>query len=169
MASNKSSALKVGDLIEVSIEKVAHGGHFIARHNGAVIFVRHAIPEEKCIVEITSTGSSFNRGDVVEVINQSEHRVIAPCVFAHRAGCGGCDFQHIDPLYQRILKSDVIKEQFERIAKRILKLKLKRSVIHLDGVPVPLQLQTQTENWDSTNQDLIRLFRLQIVLFVLIL
>ncbi|MFM1844546.1 MAG: hypothetical protein RLZ78_626, partial [Actinomycetota bacterium] len=36
MATNKSSALKIGDLIEVHIEKVAHGGHFIARHNGAV-------------------------------------------------------------------------------------------------------------------------------------
>ena len=117
MASNKSSALKIGDLIELSIEKVAHGGHFIARHNGAVIFVRHAIPGEQCTIEITSTGSSFNRADVVSVSNPSEFRVEAPCQFAHRLGCGGCDFQHIDPAYQRRLKSDVITEQFSRIAK----------------------------------------------------
>ncbi|CAN1512466.1 AdoMet_MTases domain containing protein [Candidatus Nanopelagicaceae bacterium] len=117
MASNKSSTLKTGDLIEVTIEKVAHGGHFIARHEGAVIFVRHAIPGERCTIEVTSTGSSFNRADVVEVHEKSEHRVEAPCRFAHRAGCGGCDFQHIDPAYQRALKSDVIKEQFSRIAK----------------------------------------------------
>ena len=117
MASNKSSTLKTGDLIEVTIEKVAHGGHFIARHDGAVIFVRHAIPGERCTIEVTSTGSSFNRGDVVEVHGASEHRVEAPCRYAHRAGCGGCDFQHIDPAYQRTLKADVIKEQFSRIAK----------------------------------------------------
>ena len=117
MASNKSSALKIGDLIELSIEKVAHGGHFIARHNGAVIFVRHAIPGEQCTIEITSTGSSFNRADVVSVSTPSEFRVEAPCQFAHRLGCGGCDFQHIDPAYQRKLKSDVITEQFSRIAK----------------------------------------------------
>ena len=117
MASNKSSTLKTGDLIEVTIEKVAHGGHFIARHDGAVIFVRHAIPGERCTIEVTSTGSSFNRGDVVEVHVASEHRVDAPCRYAHRAGCGGCDFQHIDPAYQRTLKADVIKEQFSRIAK----------------------------------------------------
>ena len=117
MASNKSSTLKTGDLIEVTIEKVAHGGHFIARHDGAVIFVRHAIPGELCTIEVTSTGSSFNRGDVVEVHVASEHRVDAPCRYAHRAGCGGCDFQHIDPAYQRTLKADVIKEQFSRIAK----------------------------------------------------
>ena len=44
-------------------------------------------------------------------------RVDAPCKFAHRSGCGGCDFQHINPEFQRVLKSDVIKEQFFRIAK----------------------------------------------------
>ena len=117
MASNKSSTLKTGDLVQVTIEKVAHGGHFIARHDGAVIFVRHAIPGENCTIQITSTGSSFNRADVVSVQTPSEFRVEAPCSFAHRNGCGGCDFQHISVDHQRQLKSDVITEQFSRIAK----------------------------------------------------
>ena len=124
MASNKSSALKIGDLIEVSIEKVAHGGHFIARHEGAVIFVRHAIPGELCTIEITSTGSSFNRADVLSVSQPSEFRVDPPCKFSHRAGCGGCDFQHISPAHQRKLKSDVITEQFSRIAKMDLQVEV---------------------------------------------
>ncbi len=118
MASNKSSALKIGDLIELTIEKVAHGGHFIARHDGAVIFVRHAIPGEKCTIEITSTGSSFNRADVVAVTEPSEFRVEPPCRYSHRMGCGGCDFQHITASHQRTLKSHVITEQFSRIAKK---------------------------------------------------
>jgi tRNA/tmRNA/rRNA uracil-C5-methylase (TrmA/RlmC/RlmD family) len=117
MASNKNSTLKTGDLLQVTIEKVAHGGHFIARHDGAVIFVRHAIPGENCTIQITSTGSSFNRADVVSVETPSEFRVVAPCNFAHRNGCGGCDFQHISVDHQRSLKSDVITEQFARIAK----------------------------------------------------
>ena len=122
MASNKSSTLKTGDLLQVTIEKVAHGGHFIARHDGAVIFVRHAIPGEKCTIQITSTGSSFNRADVISVEAQSEFRVQAPCSFAHRNGCGGCDFQHISVDHQRRLKSDVIAEQFSRIAKMELRV-----------------------------------------------
>lgn len=117
MASNKSSALKIGDLLELTIEKVAHGGHFIARHNGAVIFVRHAIPGEKCTIEITSTGSSFNRADVVSVSEPSEFRIEPACKYSHRTGCGGCDFQHITTAHQRTLKSQVITEQFSRIAK----------------------------------------------------
>ena len=122
MASNKSSTLKTGDLVQVTIEKVAHGGHFIARHEGAVIFVRHGIPGENCTIQITSTGSSFNRADVVSVETPSEFRVQAPCSFANRNGCGGCDFQHISVEHQRTLKSDVIAEQFSRIAKIDLRI-----------------------------------------------
>lgn len=124
MASNKSSTLKTGDLVQVTIEKVAHGGHFIARHDGAVIFVRHAIPGENCTIQITSTGSSFNRADVVSVEAPSEFRVEAPCSFANRNGCGGCDFQHISVKYQRTLKSDVIAEQFSRIAKMEMRVEV---------------------------------------------
>ena len=124
MASNKSSTLKTGDLVQVTIEKVAHGGHFIARHDGAVIFVRHAIPGENCTIQITSTGSSFNRADVVSVEAPSEFRVNAPCSFANRNGCGGCDFQHISVEHQRTLKSDVIAEQFSRIAKMEMRIEV---------------------------------------------
>jgi len=124
MASNKSSTLKTGDLVQVTIEKVAHGGHFIARHDGAVIFVRHAIPGDNCTIQITSTGSSFNRADVVSVEAASEFRVEAPCSFANRNGCGGCDFQHISVKYQRTLKSDVIAEQFSRIAKMEMRVEV---------------------------------------------
>ena len=43
MESIAQSTLKVGDLITVEIGPVAHGGHFIARHLGQVIFVRYGI------------------------------------------------------------------------------------------------------------------------------
>lgn len=117
MSSSERATLHIGQVIQVTIEKVAHGGHFIARYQGAVIFVRHAIPGEVVDVEITSVGSSFNRGDVVAVISASAQRVAAPCRYALRNGCGGCDFQHIDLAFQRRLKSDVVQEQFARIAK----------------------------------------------------
>ncbi|MEY4232633.1 MAG: hypothetical protein RL144_833 [Actinomycetota bacterium] len=117
MALEQGSTLKIGDRIEVTIEKVAHGGHFIARHYGAVIFVRHAIPGEVCTVELTSIGKTFIRADVVSVKTPSDFRVTAPCAFSRPDGCGGCDFQHISEEYQRTLKSQVITEQFARIAK----------------------------------------------------
>ena len=120
----RKAELSVGQRFVVTIEKIAHGGHFIARHLGAVIFVRHGIPGEQVEIEITGTGSSFNRADVVKVLAASSDRVSAPCQFAHRNGCGGCDFQHISLTRQRELKADVITEQFWRIAKKDLRIEV---------------------------------------------
>lgn len=106
-----------GDQLEVDITSIAHGGHCIARYDGRVIFVRHAIPGERVIVEISDVTKSFARGNCISVIKASKHRVSPPCSFARFDGCGGCDFQHIDPSYQRELKSEIIKEQFSRLAK----------------------------------------------------
>ena len=145
--SSERVALAVGDRFVVTIEKVAHGGHFIARHLGAVIFVRHAIPGEEVEIEITGTGSSFNRGDVVKVITPSPDRVSAPCQFAHRAGCGGCDFQHISLERQRQLKSEVIAEQFARIAKREMK-------VVVEEVGAPLGYRTRFNAVTTRNGDL---------------
>jgi tRNA/tmRNA/rRNA uracil-C5-methylase (TrmA/RlmC/RlmD family) len=117
MTSTPRAVLSAGQIIRVTIEKVAHGGHLISRYEGAVIFVRHGLPGEVVDVAITSVGASFNRGDVVAVIEASPDRVQAPCRYANRNGCGGCDFQHVEISAQRKLKEDVITEQFARIAK----------------------------------------------------
>jgi tRNA/tmRNA/rRNA uracil-C5-methylase (TrmA/RlmC/RlmD family) len=124
MTSTPRAVLSAGQIIRVTIEKVAHGGHFIARHEGAVIFVRHGLPGEIVDVAITSVGSSFNRGDVVAVIEASPDRVQAPCRYANRNGCGGCDFQHVEISAQRRLKEDVITEQFARIAKMEIRVEV---------------------------------------------
>ena len=136
MSPHSRKALSVGDRISVTIEKIAHGGHFVARHEGAVIFVRHAIPDEVCTIEITSVGTSFNRADVISVESTSSDRVSAPCRYAHRQGCGGCDFQHITPARQRALKGDVISEQFARIAKMEIS-------VEVEEVAAPLGWRTR--------------------------
>ncbi len=112
--------LEVGDRVTVDILAPAHGGHFIARHLGQVLFVRHAIPGEQVIVEVTSIVSKVVRADVVEVLVASPHRVAAPCTFARPGGCGGCDLQHIEISHQRQLKAAIITEQFGRLGKIVL-------------------------------------------------
>jgi tRNA/tmRNA/rRNA uracil-C5-methylase (TrmA/RlmC/RlmD family) len=109
--------MQIGDRIDVDVTTIAHGGHCVARHEGQVIFVRHAIPGERVTVEITDITRSFARGNCVVVIDSSPHRVKAPCRYAKPHGCGGCDFQHVDLSHQRALKSQIIAEQFKRLAK----------------------------------------------------
>lgn len=109
--------MQIGDRIDVDVTAIAHGGHCVARHEGQVIFVRHAIPGERVTVEITDITRSFARGNCVVVIDSSPHRVKAPCRYATPHGCGGCDFQHVDLSHQRALKSQIIAEQLTRLAK----------------------------------------------------
>jgi tRNA/tmRNA/rRNA uracil-C5-methylase (TrmA/RlmC/RlmD family) len=106
----------VGDRVEATTGPVAHGGHVVARVDGVVVFVRHALPGERVVVEITELSRTFLRGDAVEVLEASPDRVPAPCPLAHPGGCGGCDFQHVALPAQRRLKTDVVREQLRRLA-----------------------------------------------------
>lgn len=113
--NTRGKNLVVGQKVRATIEKIAHGGHFIARVDGAVIFVRHALPGEDVTIAITDITKNFARGDVIEVHSPSADRVTPPCTYA--GTCGGCDFQHISYQRQRALKAEVITEQFQRLAK----------------------------------------------------
>jgi tRNA/tmRNA/rRNA uracil-C5-methylase (TrmA/RlmC/RlmD family) len=115
---DQTAASLVGRRYEVEVGPVAHGGHCIARHEGRVLFVRHALPGERVIAEVTEGDeeSRFLRADAVEVLTASADRVEAPCPYAGPGKCGGCDFQHAAPGAQRRLKVAVITEQLARLA-----------------------------------------------------
>lgn len=101
----------------VDIGPVAHGGHCVARHEGRVLFVRHTIPGERVLVEVTEDkGGSFCRADAIEVLTADADRIPAPCRYAAPGGCGGCDWQHVRPDAVRRLKADVVSEQLQRLA-----------------------------------------------------
>jgi tRNA/tmRNA/rRNA uracil-C5-methylase (TrmA/RlmC/RlmD family) len=91
----------------------------VARYQGRVIFVRHALPGETVRARLTDGGekSKFWRADAVEVLVASPDRVTPPCPLAGPGKCGGCDWQHATPAAQRRLKAAVITEQLERLAK----------------------------------------------------
>lgn len=98
----------------VEVGSVAHGGHCVARLDGQVVFVRHALPGERVSLRITDRTSSFLRADAVEVLDASPDRVTPPCPWTR--SCGGCDFQHVRPDAQRRLLGDVVREQLKRLA-----------------------------------------------------
>ena len=117
-------ASRVGERYEVEVGPIAHGGHCVARvptdepGRDRVVFVRHALPGERVVVEITegSDGDSFWRGDAVTVLSASVDRVPAPCPYAGPGACGGCDLQHVAVPAQRAWKTTVVREQLHRLA-----------------------------------------------------
>jgi len=94
----------------------AHGGHCVARVDGKVVFVRHALPGEVVEVSITEdTHERYARGDAVRIIEAAPGRVEPPCPVAGPGGCGGCDLQHADLATQRELKRQIVAEQLRRL------------------------------------------------------
>jgi tRNA/tmRNA/rRNA uracil-C5-methylase (TrmA/RlmC/RlmD family) len=113
---------RVGEQFETEVGPVAHGGHCVARlpePEARVVFVRHALPGERVVVEITegTDGDRFWRGDAVAVVSASADRVDAPCPVAGPGLCGGCDFQHAAVPAQRDLKAAVVREQLVRLGR----------------------------------------------------
>ncbi|WP_100446874.1 class I SAM-dependent RNA methyltransferase [Glycomyces xiaoerkulensis] len=99
----------------VTIDDVAAGGHCVARADGEVYFVRHALPGERVRIEVTQRKKRFAFADAVEILEPSPDRVEAPCPWAGPGKCGGCDFQHAAPEAQRRLKTRVLADQLTRI------------------------------------------------------
>jgi tRNA/tmRNA/rRNA uracil-C5-methylase (TrmA/RlmC/RlmD family) len=109
-------SVAVGDRLTLDIERIAHGGHFIAHAQGLTIFVRGAIKGERVVAEVTQVKKKIAWAETIEVLTSSPHRREAPCHYFRERACGGCDFQHIDLAFQRVLKAEVVADSFRRIA-----------------------------------------------------
>jgi len=115
-----------GDVVELEIGPVAHGGHCVARLRGAgdegpgrVVFVRHALPGERVRARLTETGAtaSFWRADAVEVLDASVDRVPSVWPEAGPGGVGGGELAHVSLAAQRVWKAAVLREQLQRLAR----------------------------------------------------
>ncbi|MEV4094821.1 class I SAM-dependent RNA methyltransferase [Streptosporangium saharense] len=127
--------------IELTVGPVAHGGWCVARHDGRVVFVRHALPGERVLAEVTEETTRFLRADAVEILDPSPDRVTPPCPFAGPGRCGGCDWQHASLDAQRLLKTDVVAEQLGRLAG----IEWKGVVEEVPGAPDGLGWRTRVQ------------------------
>lgn len=93
----------------------ANGGSCVARHDGRVVFVRYALPDEVVRVRVVSERGSYWHADVVEVIEASPDRVDSLCAIAGRHGAGCCDLAFAEPAAARRIKGDVVANQLSRL------------------------------------------------------
>ncbi|KWV29558.1 class I SAM-dependent RNA methyltransferase [Micromonospora rifamycinica] len=107
--------MEEAERVELTVDAVAPGGHCVARVDGQVVFVRHALPGERVVAEVTELHRGFARADAVEIRTASPDRVTPPCPYARPGGCGGCDLQHVTPAAQLDWKTAVVREQLTRL------------------------------------------------------
>lgn len=111
----------LGTLLDLQVDRIAHGGIAVARHDGRVVFVADAIPGERVRARVTDASKDrFWRADTVEVLDASpdrrEHVWAEASVDrdpAERAG--GAEFGHIRIERQRALKGEVLADALSRM------------------------------------------------------
>lgn len=90
----------------------AYGGYSIARDE-KVILIRGAIPGELVEVEITDKRRDYSTARVINVLEQSEHRVEPECrVFGI---CGGCQLQFMSYEKQLSMKDEILLDSLLRL------------------------------------------------------
>jgi 23S rRNA (uracil1939-C5)-methyltransferase len=100
--------------VQVKLTQMAHGGAALGRHEGRVIFVERAIPDEQVRAQIVEDKGRFAHAQLAQVVEPSPDRVEPHC--PHVPECGGCQWQHIAYSRQVALKTDVVRDQLRRIA-----------------------------------------------------
>jgi 23S rRNA (uracil1939-C5)-methyltransferase len=107
--------LSVGDVVEVTTERLAFGGDAVARHEGLAIFVPFAAPGERLRIRITERKKNYARGVIEEILAPSPARRAPPCRYFGE--CGGCQLQHLSYDEQLRAKSGFVRDALARIGR----------------------------------------------------
>ena len=107
---------------EVQLEKFTYGGDAIGRlpdpqtgAGGRAVFVPFGLPGERVRVRLVQEKKNFARADLLEVLEPSPERIAARC--RHFGECGGCHYQHLPYAAQLEAKTEILRDQLQRIGK----------------------------------------------------
>jgi 23S rRNA (uracil1939-C5)-methyltransferase len=108
----KKNAVPAPEEIGV-VAGLTHEGEGIVRE-GKTAFVAGALPSERVRFRRSKRHKQHDDAVLLEVLEPAADRVTPRC--AHFGLCGGCSFQHLDPVSQILAKQRELQDNLERIA-----------------------------------------------------
>ncbi len=105
--------LKKGQIIELSIKKLAFGGKGIGEYQGRKVFVDSVVPGDTVQASFTRIKPKYAEAKLVEVTDPSSDRIKPRC--AHFDTCGGCQIQFLPYEKQLEYKEQHVRDCFQRI------------------------------------------------------
>ena len=116
-AISEEPALPEGWLRVKSLDLEAQG--VAHRPDGKVVFIDGALPFEVVSAQIHRSKSSFEKGTLTEIHQQSSQRVRPACPHfgLHEGACGGCKMQHLHVSAQVAVKQRVLEDNLWHIGK----------------------------------------------------
>ncbi|MBX6395678.1 MAG: 23S rRNA (uracil(1939)-C(5))-methyltransferase RlmD [Alicyclobacillaceae bacterium] len=110
--ANSQIRLKIGETVNVPVQRIGINGEGIGYHRKQVIFIPGALPGERVVVRVTDVERNFARGTLEKILRPSPHRRTPPCPVYER--CGGCQLQHLAYEEQLRAKRELVVESFRR-------------------------------------------------------
>jgi 23S rRNA (uracil1939-C5)-methyltransferase len=103
-----------GDLLELAVERLAHGGAGVARRDRYVVFVEGAFPGERVRAEVFRAKRDYANARAVEILEPSPDRVETRC--DHEGGeCPGSPWQPLRYERQVQYKHELVEDALRRI------------------------------------------------------
>ena len=106
-------ALGKGSVYTAVIDGYSSEGLGIARVNGAVVFVPHAVRGEEIDLRITKVMKTSCTGEIVKIHNPSPERMEPECPYAGK--CGGCAYRHLTYPEELWTKRQRVQDALTRI------------------------------------------------------
>lgn len=104
--------IKVGDEIELKIEKLVAGGEGLARFEERAVFVENTAPDDLIFARVTQVNSNLVKAEIIDIIEPSPSRIKPKCAMAKI--CGGCEWQHVDYETQLRQKRQIVQETLKK-------------------------------------------------------
>ncbi len=105
----------VNEFYEVDILNYTAEGNGVCRVFSYPVFVPFSCIGDKLTIKITKDKKSYFEGEIIEILEKSNDRVMPNC--QHFGKCGGCDLLHINYQKQLDMKRETVKNAVNRIAK----------------------------------------------------
>ncbi len=105
--------MRIGEVLNLTIDSLAYGGDGIARKGGLVFFVENALRGEEVTARVKGIRKNFVRAEAVKILRPSPHRVEPFCRYF--GVCGGCAFQHLAYEKQLIEKRHMVEDHLRQL------------------------------------------------------
>ena len=99
---------KIVDIFDISYE-----GSGVGKLDGQIVFVPKTLCGEKVEIEILKKTKNFLLAKQQKVIEESDERIKPFCPYFDV--CGGCAFQHCNYSYEKVIKTQVLKNELKKV------------------------------------------------------